>query len=948
MPAFVHDYQAAAAGGPRPATRAPRGRWLGFCLALALILYLPTALSARFLNFDDPFYFGPDNAVFQQGPLALLDPRQTVANAYLPVAHLSLWLDWRLGAGAPFWPHLHALLLHGLAAFVLLRLLLRLHANLPVAATATALFAAHPALAESVAWVSGRKDLLSGLCTFACLHQVAAALQAPRRWRGPAIAGLAILAMYAKATAIVLAPLALLVVLVVGGDRRRFRWPLLLLLVTAPIALHHQAIAAAQGTLVAGSFAERSRQVPGAYLHYLATAVWPLRLNVLYPEVDTLAGFRARLWPGLLALLLLTVAPILLWAAGRWRLWSFGVLVFALALLPFNTAWPASAIAAADRYLYLALPGLALAVAVILARVLPRPVRWLALLAAVPLAIATHQRAKVFRDSAALWQASLAVAPHNAVAHLNLVADLLQRGTAEITGVREHLQQAAASARYPIHELRAHTQLRDLHSQLGDDAEAAQAARAAIAAAERLVATEVAPLRRAEAAALLQQAHLAAFQPLRAAGDRDGAKASHAAAVASDPEAPDVVAFGELLALLERVSAATAAAPRRPDAARVPDDDARGAAADATLQAARRAHPRHAGLCLAQAEWDRARDRVMSAMRHYRQARSFDAQALDAWLGEIRLLREREEWQEAATLAQQALAVRSHPAVRQELALAQVGLGQLDTAELHLRAYLHTRPDDAETARVLANVLSVRAYQKLSDSGADRAPVRRLIADALHYNPDEPRAQLVLGRLAREERRLTDAVRHLEIAFRRLPGLEDVRQLYVDSLAGLGYDRLLRQDDDGAIAAFRQCLSLAPPEFESSEIRRQLQVLWKRCETRGVERLHAGDKVAAAAAFRQCLAMQPEHHWPAWLLATALYDQPGTDPQELVQLCRQAVAWQLRHGLERSQQVLLLATSLQKSGAAAAAQQVATEYLQAVEPDAKPHAVAALRRLAAQ
>jgi cytochrome c-type biogenesis protein CcmH/NrfG len=950
MNVFVHDLQSPPLPPVLAPTPLPRWRWLFAFLSLAAVVYLPAALGARLLQFDDNFFFGPD---FYFGPEYpgfaaacghVFDPERPIANAFLPVAHLSLLCDYALSGTQPFWPHLHALLLHGAVGFLLSRLLLRLGAAPPLALVAAALFVVHPALAESVAWVSGRKDLLSGLFALAVLHQVAAHGHDGRRLRLLWIALGTALAMYSKATAVVLPPLAVLVALRVGGGRRRWLGVLCSALVVVPIAWQHQQIAAAEGTLAAGSIVERLAQVPGAFWHYLQTALWPLHLNVLYPELATLAQFRQRGLAGTVALAVLVGLALAAWRWRALRLVRFGTLAFVVALLPFNTAFPASSIAAADRYLYLAVPFLSLAVLAALGAVWPRGGPWLGALLCLPLAFLAGRRAHDFADDAALWQHSVQTAPANAVAQLNLVYDRLQRG-AEPEQLRPHLLQAVAASSYPIHTMRAQQLLLQLAQIEGDDGAAAAAARAAVAAGEAQLALETSARRRTAAQALLLRAQLEAFEPLRRSGDLDGARKSYQAVVAMAPTDPQVIAFGALLALdaCGPELQALAAAGKSP---RLAADDPRGAEVDRTLAAARTQHPQHLGLVLAQAEWDRARDRVMPAMRWYTQATQLAPQRPEGWLGGARLMRESECFQEAQQLARSGLQHRpTDPALRQELALALVGQGQLDEAELHLQAYLKTRPDDRDTARVLANVLAVRAYQKLGDRGADRAQVRRAVEQALLWNPDEPRAQLVLGRLAREERRHADAARHYELAMRRMPGIEDGRAGLVESLAALGYERLLQRDDDGAAAAWLRCLELAPADFDANEIKNQLQRAWSRLEASGVGLLQKGDKAGAARAFRRCLQIQPEQHWAAWLLATALHDDAAADPAEVERLCQQAVAWQQRHGLDRSRQVLLLATVVHKQGRLAEARALADEYLRAADADAKPQVLAALRRL---
>lgn len=931
-----------------PSVAPSRWRSVSLCLALAVAVYLPAALGAQLLAFDDNFFFGPDNPEFRDGLAAVLDPRRPIANAWLPVAHASLWLDYAWCGAAPFWPHLHALLLHAAAGFVLARLLLRLRATSLVAHGAAALFVAHPALAESVAWVSGRKDLLSGLFTLWALHRTARFARAPSAAGAVALGVLAALAMYSKATAVVLPPLAALVCAAVGGARARWWAVAVTAAVVAPIAWHHQVVAAAEGTMAAGGgFGDRIAQVPGAFLHYLTTALWPRQLNVLYPEVATLERFRAAAAVGVLAIAAAAAVAIAAWRARSWRLVGFGLSAFSVALLPFNTAYPASSIAAADRYLYLAAPWLALAAAATAARCGRRTAAAALAAATLAAAFAAGARARDFADDETLWRASLATDDANAVAHLNLVYDRLQRGPAELDVVKVHLDKAVAAARYPIHEVRARQLLVRIAMAAADYDRAATEARAAVAAAAAQRALETSQKRIAEADGWLLQCQLAAFEPLQLAGDEAAAKAMHAAAQARSPDHPDVVAFGalRLLAACRDELLAKAAAGSSPVLAA---DDPRGLAADGRLDPALAAHPRHAGLHCAKAEWERVRDRALAAVRHYRAAQAADPQSVTAWLGAARLMREREQWAAAEEYARGGLRARPDPALRQELALALVGQGKLTDAELQLEAYLAARPADKDAARVLANVLIGRAYARLSDSQPDRAEVRRLVERALAYNPAEHKAHLVLGRMAKEERRHADAVKHLEVAWRALPDFDEARQLYTEALAALGYDRLLRRDDEGAGDAFAQCLRAAPPEFAAAEIRNQLERLWRLAEERGVACLRNGDRAGAIAAFRRCLVLLPDQHWGAWLLATALHDEPGADLAEVERCCRQAIDGQRRSGLGAARQTWLLCAVLQKLGRAEEARAAARAYVAAPDADAEPAVLAALRKLAGE
>jgi tetratricopeptide (TPR) repeat protein len=891
-------------------------------LLVSLVVYLPAALGADLLQFDDNFFFGPDNPEFVRGLGAVWT--EPIANAYLPVAHSSLWLDFAVAGDAPGLPHLHALLLHAAAAVVLVRLLLALGVPGAAAHVAAALFVAHPALAESVAWVSSRKYVLSGLFVFASLLQTARFARAPSARRAAAIALLTALAMLSNATAVVAPLLAFGVVMWVGGARRRFAAPLLSLGVAAALAAMHQQIAAAQGTLSAAASGDRLAQVPGAFWHYLVTSVWPTELNVLYPEVATLERFEEQWLAGSLALLAFAALGVGLSLRPRTRAVGAGLCAFVVALLPFNTAYPASAIAAADRYLYLAIPGLVLAVTSASA-LLHRRGPWFAAALGLPLLWLGASRAHAFRDDATLWQASLAVEESNAVAHLNLVYDRMRTPNVSIERLEPHLRAAVKAARYPVHELRARLLLRQFAMGAADYESAANHARAAIRAARAQLRLETSAPRRALASDQLLQAQLDAFEPLQLCGLDAAAEEALAEARAQAPEHPQVVAFAatrELKALQPELLARAA----RGDAPRLDRDDARGAAVDDRLAAARERAPDHAGLWLAQALWDQARDRVTSALRCYRKATELRPGDATAWLGAARLMREKRLFGGALDFARKGFERRRDPRLLQEVALALVGLNELVEAEQFLEAYMRLEPDDRDTGKILSNLLIGRAYTLLNDP-EQRGKVKKLVEDALRYNPDESKAYVVMGKLAHEQRSYALAVRYLEKAVGLLPGFEDARRELATSRAALGYDCLLRKDFDGAVEAWRSCLEGAPEGFDAGGIADQLQALWGRFEAQGVQRLKDGDLPGAIAAFRRCLDLDPAQHWGAWLLATALHRSPDGDPAEIERLCRQAIAWQQGHGQDAGRQVYLLALTLRKLGRSESARQAARDYL---------------------
>ncbi len=933
---------------------------LGALLGLALIVFLPAALDARFVNLDDPFFFGP-TSVFRTGGLAIA-LEQPIANAYLPVAHGSLWFDYWLFANAPTGPHVVAVLLHGLVGVVLARLFGALSVRPVPAHLAAALFVVHPALAESVTWVSGRKDLLAGLFGFLALLFVVRHAQRGGGWRLLVVAVCTALAMYSKATAVVLPLLAVLFTWVTATGPRRFLAPALMLVVVLPIALHHQSIAAAEGTLASGSFGERAQQVPGAFAHYLLTAIWPLHLNVLYPEIQTLELFVERLWLGLLTVVAVLVgAVVLLLAKGRAsRLVGIGLLAFAVALLPFNTAWPASSIAAADRYLHLALPGLALGFALLLTRGVggsrTRPIGAAAIaVLLLPLGYLAQQRADDFTTTEKLWRSSLAEDPDNAVAHFNLASELLGRGVVDAEGliaIETELQAAVDAARYPIHELRAARLLRVLALRQGDYEAAAEHARTAVRAAGEQLEREVTPQRREQAESLLVETLLESFEALRLAGYDVAARTNWVTAKELVPEHPEVVAFGSLLELGTAVEELVG---RTSDAAAVTTlaiDAVPVQAAITALETALTAHPEHPSLLFALASWHRACGETLPALRYYKKAEKGAPDRVDSFREAARMLREQGLYTEAIKHAQNGLQGREDPALRQEWALSLIGLGRLDEAVMQLEAYLRARPTDEDTKKILASVLVGRALVRLNEAAGTvegHKEALRIIDQVLELNPNEQKAHLVLGRIARENGQYLRAVQYYDRAYELLPTYADARLGLAEALRDLGMERMLRKDDPGAAEAWLRCLEVAPKNFDKAALTLQLKGLWRRCENRGIEFLKAGDKDAAIAEFRRCLQVDPEQHWISWLLANALRDRPDVDLAELERLCRQAVDWQRKHELDSSRQTYLLADTLARRGNPQGARDLARAWLEDDRNDreaADPAALGALEILA--
>jgi hypothetical protein len=330
---------------------------------------------------------------------------QVASGYYRPLMSTSLALDWRIAGDAPWAYHLHSLGWHLLAVFALHRLLLALTRPLP-ALLGAGLFALHPLQSEAVVWISARNDLMA-----AALLLLALLLLRPvdaSRWRLGLGGALALCAVLSKESALLL-PLFLLSLDLAEHGRPR-GWPRHALL-WAAVGLHLAARSLAGVNAAASPPAEGWRLLGAKLPHLVATVggllAWPWPLSVGRDLASWGLGPSA-LVAGLLAFALAVLGLLL----TRQRLVVVGLVWAAMGLAP-------SVLAVADkglfgeRYLYLGLAGLGLALAGAASGARVGRRRWLglSLLFALPWCLVIQLRVRDWTDDGALWRAALRDTP---------------------------------------------------------------------------------------------------------------------------------------------------------------------------------------------------------------------------------------------------------------------------------------------------------------------------------------------------------------------------------------------------------------------------------------------------------------------------------------------------------------------------------------------------------
>ncbi len=391
------------------------------------------ALLGGFVWFDDHGYVYENPAVTAGLTKAGLRWAWTTTHMYNwhPLTWLAHMADAELYGLNPAGHHFSSLLLHAANAILLFFFLRRATGSRLAALAAAALWTVHPLRAESVVWISERKDVLAAFFgLLALLAYVRPAGRGRMVWTAAAFAA----SLLAKPAWVTLPCLLLLLdAWPLGRWPRTPAWKLVLekaplgLLAAGSCAmtLAAQSAGGAVKSFAALPAGARLANAATATVQYLRALVWPTDLAVYYPFP---AGGAS--WVAVAGAAVLLAALTALAAAGARRapwglvgwLWFLGALVPMIGLVQVGgQAW-------ADRYSYLPHIGLALALAggaAAWSRQNPSPRRQrLAVLVAGALTLVwtglSRLQTVVWHDTETLFRHALAATPDNWLIHFNL------------------------------------------------------------------------------------------------------------------------------------------------------------------------------------------------------------------------------------------------------------------------------------------------------------------------------------------------------------------------------------------------------------------------------------------------------------------------------------------------------------------------------------------------
>lgn len=427
-----------------PQTTPAAGRlWLAAAaLALATLIAYGPVYSAGFIWDDDDYV--TENPQLRSlrglGEIWTLyyEPQTQRLRAYTaqyyPLTFTSFWIEHQLWGLNATGYHVVNVVLHVANALLVWLVCRRL--KIPAAWLIAAVFALHPVHVESVAWITERKNTLSGLFYLLALL---AYLRFDQRgsWSTYAASLLLFVAALLSKTVTSTLPAVLLLILWVTQPRLSLRRvaplaPMFVLglasgLLTAYLEKAH---VAATGVEWDHSLLERLLiLIPSNFLFYARTILWPYPLMFVAPrwEVDPTH------WPQYIPLALLLAVALSLLALRRRLGWTpLALLAFsAVTLLPalglFDVYWFRYS-HTADHFQYLGSLGF-ITLFVLAARSLTNRIRQklrpharaaAATAALAGLAVLTFRQSFAYENTRTLWETALRQNPHAWIAMINL------------------------------------------------------------------------------------------------------------------------------------------------------------------------------------------------------------------------------------------------------------------------------------------------------------------------------------------------------------------------------------------------------------------------------------------------------------------------------------------------------------------------------------------------
>ncbi|MDD5169362.1 MAG: tetratricopeptide repeat protein [Syntrophales bacterium] len=427
------------------ATILPLQRLIYLGLVLAILVVFGRLAFFDFVFFDDHVYVIEKAQVLAGITSASLRWALTATDAgfWHPLTWISLMVDHEIWGLNPGGYHLTNVLLHLAAALLLFAGLHRLTGALWKSGIVAALFALHPLHVESVAWIAERKDVLSGVLWMLSLLLYARYIERPGWGRYGLVLLAFVLGLMAKPMTVTF-PFIMILLDVwpcnrLSGGKWRRNWKFIMAekipfflfsILTGMVTILAENQVGALKTFSEFSFFTRLTNAVVAYGFYLYKTVWPFGLSVYYPHPGS--------WPFMVVILsFLVLGVITLFSLRRSKTEPYflvGWLWYLISLLPVIGLVQIGSHAFADRYSYIPLIGVFIAVVwglghrVEMKKAWRRPVAVIGLMIIAFISITSLNQVKYWQNAETLFRRAVTVTEKNYLALNNLGAALSRQG----------------------------------------------------------------------------------------------------------------------------------------------------------------------------------------------------------------------------------------------------------------------------------------------------------------------------------------------------------------------------------------------------------------------------------------------------------------------------------------------------------------------------------------
>ncbi|MFA6456817.1 MAG: hypothetical protein WCW40_08350 [Bacteroidota bacterium] len=382
-------------------------------LAVTTVSFIP-AFTNGWTSWDDDVYVTDNPAVQNISAENLKLVFTTAVNgSYLPLTMISYMIDYQIGGFDPRVYHSTNILLHLINSCLLFWLMYQLSGSIVASLVAGLLFGIHPMRVESVAWISGRKDVLSMM--FFLLSSIAY-LRYVRVGRQSLLSVSFILFFFALLSKIIVLTFPLILLLFDMVKKRNVTAGILwekvpfALIATAFSVLGLIGQQSVHAVKRSNSVIENGIVSLHGIVFYIEKLFLPINLSNVYPYPSPLP------LQFFVYTIIALIAILVVWKYREQRIIAFGMAFYIVSLLPVLQFVRFSQIFAADRFTYFAYIGLFYIAGMYSAKgwelgkkriIIP-----IMVIVLVACSYLTWERCEVWKDSNTLWKDMLSKYPN--------------------------------------------------------------------------------------------------------------------------------------------------------------------------------------------------------------------------------------------------------------------------------------------------------------------------------------------------------------------------------------------------------------------------------------------------------------------------------------------------------------------------------------------------------